>query len=154
MNQLRPVRHVSAYALNEFLSVPPTPGSIVVPKSQELYAQGFPVRFIQNFHVDSPLAEVHSHEDDVFYCLKGCIRLLTGGRLVEPWTNDGLTFLAKRMEEGKEIILNEGDWLHIPAGQTHQSFTPDLAHLIVIKVTPREGTVQLDYLQHARTLSR
>lgn len=147
MSELRVVRYVSAKMVRQFFDVRLERDSHVVPGSQKLYEEGFPVRFVQNYYVEHRLAEVHLHEDDVFFCMYGSVRFVLGGRLVDAWTKDSLTFLADRIAGGEEFILEEGDWLHIPAGQPHQHFTPDLCHLMVVKVTPPEGKVRLEYLE-------
>lgn len=146
MSEIRPFRQVSADAVREFCAAPLKEGSRVVEGSKKLYEEGFPVRFVQNFLVEHRLAEVHLHEDDVFFCMNGSVRFVLGGRLVDPWTKDGLTFLANEIEGGEEVFLREGDWLHIPAGQAHQHFTPYLCHLMVVKTVPPEGRVRLEYL--------
>ncbi len=147
MSELRPVRHVFGRVVREFYGEPEKKGSHVLEGSAKLYEEGFPVRFLRNLHVEHRPAEVHLHEDDVFFCMEGSVRFVLGGRLVDPWTKDGLTFLANSIEGGKEVVLYEGDWLHIPAGQAHQHFTPDLCHLMVVKVALPEGKVRLEYLE-------
>lgn len=147
MSEIRPVRHVPDKVVRLFYQAPLKLGSHVVEGSKKLYEEGFPVRFVQNYLVEHRLAEVHLHEDDVFLCMDGSVRFILGGRLVGPWTKDGLTFLADSIEGGEELILEEGDWLHIPAGQPHQHFTPHLCHLMVVKVVPPEGKVRLEYLE-------
>ncbi|OHB10902.1 MAG: hypothetical protein A3G05_02170 [Candidatus Zambryskibacteria bacterium RIFCSPLOWO2_12_FULL_45_14] len=147
MPKPRPVRHVLAETVDQFLHAPLKQGSRVVEESKRLYEDGFPVRFIQNYNVTYRLAEVHIHEDDIFLCMDGSVHFILGGQLVNPWTKDGLTFLADSINGGEEVVLNKGDWLHIPAGQAHQHLTPRLCHLMVVKVAPPEGQVRLDYLK-------
>lgn len=151
MSELRPVRHVSAKTVEGFFEESCERGSRVLAGSKKLYEEGFPVRFVQNFHVEHRLAEVHLHEDDVFFCMYGSVRFVLGGRLVDAWTKNGLTFLAESIEGGEERVLYEGDWLHIPAGQAHQHFTPDICHLMVVKTAPPEGKVRLEYLDGIRS---
>lgn len=147
MAKLRPIRHITARKIDEFFSEPLKIGNHVLVESKKLYKKGFPLRFVRNYLLKKPPAELHLHEDDIFLCLEGAARLIIGGKLVNPRTKDGLTFLADGIKGGRKIFLRERDALHIPAGQPHQIFTPDLCSFTVIKVTPPEGKVQLDYLK-------
>lgn len=153
MTKLRPIRHITARRVAEFFSEPLKPGNHVLEESKKLYEKGFPLRFVRNYHLENPPAELHLHEDDIFLCLEGSARLIIGGQLFNPRTKDGLTFLADGIKGGKEIILREKDVLHIPAGQPHQVFTFDLCNFMVVKVTPPEGKVQLDYLKGIKVKS-
>lgn len=147
MSELRAFKHILAKTVKELYDTSVECGSHVLEGSRKLYEEGFPVRFVRNFHVEHRPAEVHLHEDDVFFCMDGSVRFVLGGRLVDPWTNDGLTFLADSIKGGEEKVLYRGDWLHIPAGQPHQHFTPDFCHLMVVKTAPPEGKVRLEYLE-------
>ncbi|MEK7659296.1 MAG: hypothetical protein AAB338_01410 [Patescibacteria group bacterium] len=147
MSELRPFRYVLAKTVKDFFDCPLERGSRVLEGSKKLYEEGFPARFVRNFHVEHRLAEVHLHEDDVFFCMYGSVRFVLGGRLVDPWTKNGLTFLADSIEGGEEVVLSDGDWLHIPAGQAHQHFTSNFCHLMVVKTAPPEGKVRLEYLE-------
>ncbi len=150
MAKLRPIRHITAQKVVKFFSEPLKPGNCVLKESQKLYRKGFPPRFVRNYHLEKPPAELHLHEDDIFLCLDGSAQLIVGGKIINPWTKDGLTFLADGIKGGKKLVLRKGDVLHIPAGQSHQIFTRDLCNFVVIKVTPPEGKVRLGYLRRIK----
>lgn len=123
-------------------------GSHVLEGSQKLYNQGFPMRIVRNFQVERRDAEVHLHEDDLFFIISGSVKFILGGKLTGSIkTDDDLTFTSLDITGGREVVLGAGDWLHIPAGQPHQHITPNMVVLVVVKVAPSEGNVTLPYLK-------
>lgn len=150
INKLRLVKLITAKTVKDFFDSFHRIGSHIVPGSKKLYKDGFPILFVQNYKVDNRPAEIHLHEDDVFFCMYGEARFVIGGRLINPWTKDCLTFFADTIKGGREVVLKEGDWLHIPAGQPHQHFTSFLCHFMVVKLIPPDGKVLVKYIKNIK----
>ena len=101
--------------------------------------QGVPLNILEDHQVSND-AEVHRHEDDLWYCLEGEVTFVYGGELVEPWAKEGddREIKAKEITNGTESLLTKGDWLYIPAGQPHSHRTEGTARLVIIKLPAKE----------------
>ncbi len=85
--------------------------------------------------------EVHKYMSDMWFCLEGEVRFFCGGIMKEPYTRvradgtlDETEIRAKELKDAKEIMVKQGDWLWIPAGEPHQHITRGTARLMIIKV--------------------
>ena len=85
--------------------------------------------------------EVHNYLNDLWFCLEGEVLFLCGGTMQEPHTrvrSDGTLdeneMRAKGLEHAKEIVVQPGDWLWIPAGEAHQHITKHTARFMIIKI--------------------
>ena len=143
---MRPIRKFGSEEIKKMCNVPTGQGSTVIPASLELFNQGLPIRVVRHCAVAGSVAELHLHEDDLWLCIEGEASFVLGGKLINPRTEDGLTYLADSILEGEVVTMRAGDWLHIPAGQPHQPVTSMSADLIIIKLSASEGRVVLNYL--------
>jgi mannose-6-phosphate isomerase-like protein (cupin superfamily) len=103
--------------------------------------QGLPFKILEDHQLLENNAEVHLDEGDLWYCLKGEVRFVCGGQLVDPWpskASDGSEnppeLQAKTIEGGAEVILREGEWLWIPPGEPHQHTCPQTVRMMIIKI--------------------
>jgi mannose-6-phosphate isomerase-like protein (cupin superfamily) len=64
--------------------------------------------------------EMHEKFADFFYVVHGSATLLTGGKLVSPVTASPGEIHGSSLEGGKETVLREGDFVHIPPNVPHQ----------------------------------
>ncbi len=121
-------------------------GCLVVEPSQELYKLGFPVRVVHDCDAILPMAEAHPHQDDLWLCVSGRALFCIGGKLdgERKMGDDGKTVLAPGIVGGRDIVLEPGHWLHIPAGQPHRHGAQGLACLLIIKIPPPEGEVSIE----------
>lgn len=142
-----PVRRcvkVNSEIFSSFLESELKVGRRAVEESVALYKNGFPVRVVQHYQIVDVIAEVHLDQDDLWLCLDGEATFICGGRLAEPikqHTPGELTFVSPSIVGGEEVVLKKGDWALFPAGQPHQPVTKGLAHLAIIKLPAREGSV-------------
>lgn len=86
--------------------------------------------------------EIHTKEGDLWYCLKGRVKFICGGVMVDKRMRvdiDGnpnkLELTGTKIKDGKICELYPGDWLWIPAGIPHQHFTDSTVRLIIIKIS-------------------
>lgn len=80
-------------------------------------------------------AEIHKKADDVWMCLEGEAQFIIGGQLVDPSKGENSNELrGSSIVGGKKILLKPGDWLYIPAGQSHQNWSKTFSRLIIIKI--------------------
>lgn len=103
-------------------------------------SEGFPLNILEDQNVSND-AEVHRNEGDLWLCLEGEVTFVVGGDMAEPWFGkkpDGSEnqneIRAKEIRGGAEIVLKQGDWLWIPAGEPHSHHTKGAARLGIIKV--------------------
>ncbi|MBP9701571.1 MAG: hypothetical protein KBD47_01155 [Candidatus Pacebacteria bacterium] len=99
-----------------------------------------PLNILEDVNISNE-AEIHRHEADLWLCLDGEVTFIYGGEMVDPWVKknaDGSTddreWKAKEIKGGTEVVLKQGDWLWIPAGEPHQHKTTGKARLAIIKV--------------------
>lgn len=127
--------------VSETLLSTPTPGKkLLNPLKQFSADKKVPVNVLEDNAVVND-AEVHKHEADLWLCLEGEVTFVYGGEMVDQWvkqnpdgTTDDREWKAKEIRGGTEVVLREGDWLWIPAGQPHQHKTAGIARLIIIKI--------------------
>ncbi len=99
----------------------------------------FPMTILEDKNV-SNRAEVHAHEDDLWFCLEGEVEFIYGGELINPVFKEKNGVVDKReinadgIKNGTTEILKKGDWLYIPAGEPHQHNCKGLARLSIIKI--------------------
>ncbi len=126
--------------IDETLATEPTQGKhLLEPLKSLAAAMNLPFKVLEDMDVVTE-AEVHLHEDDVWFCLEGEVRFVCGGALTDPYPviKDGVTnsneLKAKEISGGEEIILTPGDWLWIPAGEAHRHSSVGPARLMIIKI--------------------
>lgn len=99
----------------------------------------FPMTILEDKNV-SNRAEVHTHEDDLWFCLEGEVQFTYGGELINPVFKEKNGVVDKReinadgIKNGITEVLKKGDWLYIPAGEPHQHNCKGLARLAIIKI--------------------
>lgn len=104
-------------------------------------ASGLPMNVLEDHEVVND-AEVHHHEDDLWFCLEGDVAFTYGGELADPWykknldgTEDRREIKAKEVRGGKTIVMRPGDWLYVPAGQPHKhDCLNGTARLVIVKL--------------------
>ena len=81
-------------------------------------------------------AEIHEHFADIFLVVRGKATLLTGGTVTDARTVSTGEIRGTSVENGKRMILKQGDIVHIPATLPHQLLVPNDGTFIyfVIKV--------------------
>jgi quercetin dioxygenase-like cupin family protein len=80
--------------------------------------------------------EIHEHDTDIFYVLKGSATFVTGGKVVEPRSAGPGETRAKAITGGEERHLTKGDIIVIPTGVPHWFKTVNGTFLYyVVKVT-------------------
>ncbi|MEK9186124.1 MAG: hypothetical protein AAB885_00905 [Patescibacteria group bacterium] len=128
--------------IDKTLAFVPTQGKkLLEPLKSLAAANKLPFNVLEDHEVLSNEAEIHQHEGDLWLCLEGEVKFIYGGELVEPWfkklpdgTEDKREVKAKEIKGGTESILKPGDWLWIPAGQSHQHLCEKTARLVIIKI--------------------
>ena len=110
---------------------------------------GLPLNILEDKNVVND-AEVHRHKDDLWICLSGEVIFTVGGEMDAPWAKqlpdggvDDKEIKAKKINNGTQHTLHEGDILYIPAGQPHTHETKTEARLYIIKL-PAKETVPLE----------
>ncbi len=108
-------------------------------------ANKLPLNVLEDCEVLSNEAEVHKHEDDLWFCLEGEVTFIYEGELVDPWFKklpdgslDEREVKARQIKGGKQALLKPGDWLYIPAGQPHQHTCSKTARLVIIKIPAKK----------------
>ena len=133
--------YIAKSTVDEALAVSPAQGKKLLEPLKSLAATtDAPLNIIElDHHANVP--EAHKYLDDLWYCIEGEVRFFVGGAMIEPHTRiapdgtlDEAEMRAERIEGGKEIVLNPGDWLWIPAGEPHQHSTEKTARLFIIKI--------------------
>lgn len=121
--------------IQETLASPESQGKRLLEPLKSLSLQkGVPVHILEDVAV-SNVAEIHTHEADLWICLSGNVTFVTGGTLVNPSTpNDPREIKGDAIEGGEEHVLSEGDVLFIPAGIAHSHYTDGSARLYIIKI--------------------
>ncbi|MDP3770292.1 MAG: cupin domain-containing protein [bacterium] len=123
------------------LSSQPTLGkNICEPLKSIAQAQSLPFNVIElTEHTNK--VEVHTYQNDLWFCLEGEVRFFCGGTMQEPHTRvrsdgtlDETEMRATSLEGAEEIMVNKGDWFWIPAGMPHQHVTEKTARLMIIKI--------------------
>ncbi len=99
---------------------------------------GFPVNILEDKDAIND-AEVHTHEDDLWYCLEGEVTFTYNGEMVDSWvkenpdgSKDYREVKAKEIKNGTVSVLKPGDWLWIPAGVPHKH--DGTGRLVIIKI--------------------
>ena len=84
----------------------------------------------------SGAAEVHLHQADFFFVLKGTATLVTGGTVVDAKTDSPGETRGTSITGGTRTALEKGDIVHIPANVPHQVLLPEHSEFVyfVIKV--------------------
>lgn len=127
--------------IDQTLATPSTQGKrLLEPFKAFAAANKLPFNILEDNAVSNE-AEVHHHEADLWLCLEGSVRFVTGGEMVDPWfkkladgTEDQREVKAKEIRGGTESVLNPGDWLWIPAGQPHLHVCEGVARLVIVKI--------------------
>lgn len=93
-----------------------------------------PVHILENSNIsNSP--EVHQHEADLWICISGQAKFITGGQLINPRSStDPRELTGDYIEGGEEQVLDAGDLLYIPAGVPHSHSASGVARLYIIKI--------------------
>lgn len=138
--QLRSVL-VQSESVREVLANQPETGKRLLEPLRALALESsMPLNILEDTDVWND-AEIHTHEDDIWYCLEGEVDFVYGGEMVDPWvkenpdgTKDEREIKAKEISGGTKVTLKPGDWLWIPAGEPHQHGTKGTARLVIIKV--------------------
>lgn len=99
-------------------------------------AEGRPFGILEDTEVSNE-AEVHKLEGDLWHCLEGEVEFVCGGELVDSWVREssgGNELGGKDIKGGTSMVLKNGDWLWIPAGEPHMHKTSGTARLVIIKI--------------------
>lgn len=121
---------------DKFLQILPEKGKRILAQSKDFSARtGFPAKILEDYEITNE-AEVHEHEEDLWYCVEGEATFITRGKLVSSRQSekDPREWKGSGIEGGEEIVLHVGDWLWIPAGEPHQHRSSSLARLVIIKI--------------------
>jgi mannose-6-phosphate isomerase-like protein (cupin superfamily) len=70
-------------------------------------------------------AEVHENYSDLFFVVKGKATLLSGGEVQDAKTASPGEIRGTAVKNGSSTALKEGDFVHIPAGVSHQLLIAD-----------------------------
>ena len=70
-------------------------------------------------------AEVHENFADLFFVVKGQATLLSGGEVQDAKTASPGEIRGSAVRNGSSTALKEGDFVHIPAGVSHQLLIAD-----------------------------
>ncbi|MBI2024697.1 MAG: hypothetical protein HYT03_01210 [Candidatus Harrisonbacteria bacterium] len=128
--------------IDKTLATAPTRGKkLLEPLKSLAAANKLPLNILEDKEVLDNEAEIHKKEGDLWLCLKGEVKFIYGGEMVDPWVKknaDGSLneneIKAKQIKNGIESILKPGDWLWIPAGQPHQHLCVGTVRLAIIKI--------------------
>lgn len=82
-------------------------------------------------------AELHEHETDIYFVLKGNATLVSGGKMVNPHTEKPGEVRAPSIQGGDRQAIGAGDVIHISANIPHQLLVPEGKEFsyYVVKVT-------------------
>jgi len=70
-------------------------------------------------------AEVHENYSDLFFVVKGTATLLCGGEVQDAKTASPGEIRGTAVKGGSSVPVKEGDFIHIPAGVSHQLLVTD-----------------------------
>jgi mannose-6-phosphate isomerase-like protein (cupin superfamily) len=84
-------------------------------------------------------AEVHENFSDLFFVVKGRATLLSGGEVQDAKNASPGEIRGTAVKNGSSTPLKEGDFVHIPAGVSHQLLVADGDTFVyfVVKVKER-----------------
>ena len=128
--------------VEETLAQAPVQGKkLLEPLNALAKEKRLPINILEDDHVDHNEAEIHHHEDNLWYCLEGEVNFVYGGEMIDPWfkklpdgTEDKREVKANEMKDGTREVLKPGDWLWIPAGVPHQHTCSGTARMVIIKI--------------------
>ena len=128
--------------IDDALKTPPQKGKrLIEPFKTFALGKNLPFKILEDNEVLDNEAEVHKEEGDLWLCLEGEAQFIYGGEMLNPRphkSKDGganeKEWKAKGISGGTEVILKQGDWLWIPAGEAHRHFCEGTARLIIIKI--------------------
>ena len=127
--------------IDETLAVSPVSGKHSLEPFKSFAKENkVPLEVIEDTNVING-AELHRNMADLWFCLRGSAVFTVGGELVNGSAKvlsdgkiDDNEWKAPSISGGKEIVLKEGDWLWIPAGEPHSHRAEKTARLAIIKV--------------------
>ena len=101
-----------------------------------LRSQGFRVE--ASHRMGPGEAEVHSHDTDIFYVLKGSADLVVGGKVSEPHQLSEGEIRGASIEGGEPRSIASGDVVVIPRGVPHwfRHVNPPFSYYVVKSSTP------------------
>lgn len=110
------------------------------PLRSSAKAHGVPLAMLEDTDISNE-AEVHITKADLWQCIEGEATFTIGGEMIDPYMKknsqdreDPNELLAKEIKGGAEQVVQQGDWLWIPAGIAHQHRAKGTARFFVIKV--------------------
>lgn len=133
---------VTAAMVKDTLASAPFEGKHLLEPLRALALQScLPLNILEDHNVWND-AEIHMHEDDLWYCLEGEVDFIYGGEMVDPWvktnkdgSKDEREIKSKEIKGGTKVTLRPGDWLYIPAGEPHQHGVREgTGRLVIIKI--------------------
>lgn len=83
-------------------------------------------------------AEIHENYSDLFFVVKGKATLLSGGEVQDAKTASPGEIRGTGVKNGSTTVLNEGDFIHIPAGVSHQLLVADGGTFVYFVVKVKE----------------
>jgi glc operon protein GlcG len=101
-----------------------------------LRSQGFRVE--ASHRMGPGEAEVHSHDTDIFYVLKGSADLVVGGKVSEPHQVSEGEIRGASIEGGEPRVIASGDVVVIPRGVPHwfKQVAGPVSYFVVKSSTP------------------
>ena len=85
--------------------------------------------------------EVHTIDNDLWYCIEGETTFLCGGEMIHPimrknqdGTDNEHELKGDDIKNGETIVIRAGDWLWIPAGEPHYHITEKCVRIAIIKI--------------------
>ncbi|MDP3726187.1 MAG: cupin domain-containing protein [bacterium] len=141
---------ISKKQIDETLKTVPTQGKrLLDPLKTFAVEQKLPLNILEDKEISND-AEVHVHEADLWHCLEGEVTFICGGEMIDPWihknadgTENKNEIKAKKIQDGKKIVLHPGDWLYIPAGEPHQHMCPETTRLVIIKIPQKSQVIRI-----------
>jgi mannose-6-phosphate isomerase-like protein (cupin superfamily) len=83
-------------------------------------------------------AEVHQEFSDLFFVLQGKATLLSGGEVESGKTVSPGEIRGTSLKNANSVQLNQGDFVHIPAGVSHQLLVVEGGTFIYFVVKVKE----------------
>ncbi|KAA6461070.1 hypothetical protein DYQ86_12470 [Acidobacteria bacterium AB60] len=83
-------------------------------------------------------AEIHENYADLFFVVRGKATLLSGGDVQDQKSAGPGEFRGTAVRNGTSTPLNEGDFVHIPAGVSHQLLVPEGGEFLYFVVKVKE----------------
>jgi mannose-6-phosphate isomerase-like protein (cupin superfamily) len=83
-------------------------------------------------------AEVHQEFSDIFFVLQGKATLLSGGDVQDSKTVSPGEIRGTSLKNANSVQLNQGDFVHIPAGVSHQLLVSEGGTFIYFVVKVKE----------------